>query len=51
MISAAVLITMVVGSNVRWQGSKIWQCRLEGVARYVNLWSSVHKGTDIFNSS
>ena len=46
-----VLLTMVAGSNVWWQGSKIKQYRQEGWPRYVNLWGSAHRSTISFNSS
>ena len=40
-----VSLTMVACSNVRWQGSKLQQCRMEGETRHVNLWGSVHMAT------
>ena len=35
-------LPMAAVSNVGWQGSMIWQCKLEGGARYVNIRQSVH---------
>ena len=40
-----VSLTMVACSNVRWQGSKQQQCRMDGGTRHVNLWGSVHMAT------
>ena len=38
-------LTMVACSNVRWQGSKLQQCRMDVGTRHVNLWGSVHTAT------
>ena len=38
-------LTMVACSNVRWQRSKLQQCRMDGGTRHVTLWGSVHTAT------
>ena len=38
-------LTMVACSNVRWQGSILQQCRMDGGTRHVNQWGSVHTAT------
>ena len=44
-------LTMVVSSNLWWQGSKIRQCRLEGGALNMILLGNVHKKTiSLFHS-
>ena len=37
--------TMVSCLNVRWQESKLQQCRMDGGTRYVSLWGNVHMAT------
>ena len=36
---------MVACSNVRWQGSKLQQCRMDGETPHMNLWGNVHMAT------
>ena len=37
------LLTMVAGSNVRWEGSKVRQCKEKNVAWHVNLFKFITK--------
>ena len=42
---------VTIGLNVRWQGLKIRQCRLEGGAQNVITWKSVYEDAIYFNLS
>ena len=42
--------TLVACSNVRWQGSKLQQCRMDGGTRHVGLWGNVHMATVFITS-
>ena len=43
--SASKVLTMVAGSNLRWQDLIPGQCGLDDGAWYVNLWGCVHRCT------
>ena len=38
-------LAMVACAKVRWQGSKLQQCRMDDGTRHVNQWGSVYTAT------